>query len=159
MKRKTKVIIASVLGSILVLPILLAVALYFLLPCIFEAAFSGNPTDGLSWKHELPASITNVQEWAWADGFLPDYSYMLKAKVTQAEFDSFASKLKLTPHSPTRTYSENSTWLSWSTAPGFTNDWWDPSDSLETTFVAEGHDTWSFAKYENGYLYFQSLNH
>lgn len=155
MKKKAKVIIASVVGAIVLLPAIAIVGLYL----AFKVAFSGDPTEGLSWRHDLPATATDVHEWAWADGFLPDYSYILKAKVSEPDFNVFIRKLKLTPHSPDRQYSDNPAWLSWSCPPGFTNDWWDASGSLSNTFVDEGHDTWSFAKYENGYLYFQSLNH
>jgi hypothetical protein len=112
-----------------------------------------------SWRQNLPATATDVHEWSWADGFLPDYSYLLKARVTETEFTQFVALLGLTPHTPARQYSEESHWLSWRAAPGFDGDWWDASDSLDSTFVREGQDTWSFAKYENGYLYFQSLNH
>ena len=111
-----------------------------------------------SWKSHLPSSASDVQEWSWADGFLPDYSYQLKARVTEAEFQKFVSDLGLTPHTPERKYSEDS-WLSWGSAAGFDGTWWDPGDNLDSTYVTEGQDTWSYAKFEKGFLYFKSLNH
>jgi hypothetical protein len=98
-------------------------------------------------------------EWSWSDGFLPDYSYVMKARISQGDFEAFRLTLNLAPHTPERRYSDDVHLLSWSAPSGFTNTWWDASTSLETTFVNQGNDTWSFAKYENGFLYFQSLNH
>ncbi len=121
--------------------------------------FAFSPTEKPSWRRHLPATATDIHEWAWADGFLPDYSYFLKARIAEAEFQQFVARLGLTPHTSDRKYSEHSNWLSWSSAPGFDGDWWDASPSLASTFVSEGHDTWTFAKYENGFLYFVSLNH
>src|SRR5882672_5623949 len=124
----------------------------------FGAVFSAD-SSGRSWRQNLPTNATDVLEWSWSDGFLPDYSYVMKARVSQADFDGFRLALNLTPHTADRQYSDATLWLSWSAPPGFKNTWWDASPSLEATFVNQGSDTWSFAKYENGFLYFQSLNH
>ena len=121
--------------------------------------FAFSPNEKPSWRGRLPASATDIHEWVWADGFLPDYSYLLKARITETEFQQFIAQLGLTPHTPDREYSEESHWLSWSAAPGFHGDWWDATPTLDSTYVSEGHDTWAFAKYENGSLYFESLNH
>ena len=121
--------------------------------------FLFTPNEKPSWRRYLPATAAEVREWAWADGFLPDYGYLLKARITETEFKQFVSQLGLTPHTPDRKYSEESHWLSWSALPGFDGDWWDVSSSLDSTYVSEGNDTWIFAKYESGCLYFQSLNH
>jgi len=74
------------------------------------------PVKPPSWRRHLPANATDIQEWAWADG---DVSYLLKARVTDAEFLKFVASLGLTPHTPDRKYSESSHWLTWRPSPGF----------------------------------------
>jgi hypothetical protein len=116
--------------------------------------------DQWRFRRELPWRAQDVKEWHQSDGFLPDYSYQLKAKITEEQFHRYIAKFELTPHTPTRKYSDSpEAWLTWHRAPGFSGAWWDPSDSLEHTFVWQGNDTWTFAKYERGYLYLASLNH
>ena len=116
--------------------------------------------DQWRFRRELPWSAQGIQEWHWSDGFLPDYSYHLKARITEEQFHTYIAKFGLALHTPTRQYSESpDPWLSWQSAPGFGGGWWDPSESLEHTFVRQGHDTWTFAKYERGHLYLASLNH
>jgi hypothetical protein len=117
------------------------------------------PAKPPSWRRHLPASATGIKEWAWTDGFLPDFSYQLKARITDSEFVEFVASLGLTPHTPDRKYSEASHWLSWSPSLRFDGKWWDASNALTSTYVKEGHDTWMFAKHENGFLYFKCFSH
>lgn len=111
------------------------------------------------FRKALPWTATDIHEWYWSETLLPDYSYYLKAKVTENQFRTYVARFGLTPHAPDRAYSESSIWLNWESAPESDGGWWNPSDSLDTTFVREGHDTWTFAKFEQGYLYLASLNH
>ncbi len=79
--------------------------------------------------------------------------------MTEAQFHRYISKFALTPHTAERQYSDSAVWLRWRHAPGFTGEWWDPSMSLDSTYVWQGGDTWIFAKYERGFLYLASVNH
>lgn len=80
--------------------------------------------------------------------------------MKKEEFDVYVAKLGLTLHTPNRKYEEPAVpWLDWGVAPDEKTSWWNPSPSLDSTFVDQGHDTWTFAKYENGRLYLKSLNH
>ena len=146
----------TVIGSLGAAALVLFGVLYFL---IFGfPSFSSDSS--LSWKSELPSTATEIQESVWADGFLPDYSYILRARISGQEFADFCLRLKLTPHSESRTYSDDKHWLSWTALPNVDGgDWWGATESLERTFVRQDGTSWSFAKYENGYLYFQSLCH
>ncbi|MGC3956462.1 MAG: hypothetical protein QM813_00340 [Verrucomicrobiota bacterium] len=159
MKKRTKILIVSGLAIVACLGAFVAYRIHKARQAgeFIASLFAADSKP--SWRQDLPATATDVHEWVWADGFLPDYSYLLKARISEDEFREFVTRLGLTAHTPTREYSEDSVWLSWGAAPGFDGSWWDVSDSLDSTFVSEGHDTWSFAKYEKGYLYFQSLNH
>ena len=108
----------------------------------------------------LPKTTQEVHEWSWSDDFLPHYVYLLRARVTQEEFDVYVAKLGLTLHTPSRKYEEPAEpWLDWGRGPDEKTPWWNPSPSLQSTFVAQGHDTWTFAKYEKGRLYLKSLKH
>ena len=152
-------IIGSVVGVIAMACLGLIAVGYFL----FGSFGSSDDHSGsaISWRSSLPVTAADVHEHAWADGFLPDYDYYLCARITEAEFEKFVQDLGLTPHTASRIYSdsEESSWLSWSGHLLGDNTWWHPTDSLESTFVKEGGTTWSFAKYEDGFLYFRSLDH
>jgi hypothetical protein len=117
--------------------------------------------EAFTWRFrkELPWSAHDVHEYYVSDTLLPDYSYQLKAQVTEDQFRRYIAKFGLTPHTPTRTYSDSTIWLRWDGVRGAERGWWDPSDSLDSTFVWQGYDTWTFAKYEHGYLYLASINH
>ncbi len=116
--------------------------------------------DQWKFRRELPRGAEDVHEWIREDGFLPDYSYMLKAKLTEKQFREYVERLELTPHSPMRHYTQDAQpWLRWDKGHDAETDWWDPSESLEDTFVSQRGDIWTYAKYERGYLYLKSLNH
>lgn len=116
--------------------------------------------DQSSARRALPFSAEDIHEWEKDFGFLPDFTYHLKAKITEEQFHRYVEKLGLTPHPSTREYLQSSVpWLSWESLPGSVGDWWDPSDSLDFTFVLHERDFWMFAKYEHGYLYLTALDH
>jgi len=116
--------------------------------------------DQMPARRALPFGAEGIHEWYRSNGFLPDYSYQLKAKITEEQFRQYVSNLGLTPHTEARQYTQSPIpWLSWRPQPGFTGDWWDPSESLSSTFVRQEGDCWTFAKYENGYLFLASLDH
>ena len=52
-------------------------------------------------RRALPFSAEDVHEWHLENGFLPDYSYQLKAKITADQFSRYVDRLGLTPHSAT----------------------------------------------------------
>ena len=111
------------------------------------------------FRRALPSNAEDVHEWFREDGFLPDYSYQLKAKISDEQFHRYIERFELTPHSPERQYSEGpEPWLSWQNN-GPTIEWWDPSESLAETFVKQSGDNWTYAKRERGYLYLKSLEH
>ncbi len=109
-----------------------------------------------TFRRELPWSATEIRESYWTEGFLPDYNYYLKARITEKQFQDYLAKFELTPHTPERKYEDEEMWMEW----GYhSNSWWAPSESLEKTFVWQGGHTWTFAKYENGNLYLTSITH
>ncbi len=149
-------IAGSVAGLIAIACLGLVAVGYFLFGSLGSSDDHSSPA--ISWRSSLPESATDVHEHVWADGMLPDYDYYLCARVTKAEFEDFVKDLGLTLHTANRVYSESS-WLSWSGHLLGDNTWWHPTDRLDGTYVKEGGTTWSFAKYEDGILYFRSLDH
>jgi hypothetical protein len=105
----------------------------------------------------LPWSASEIRQFYWGEDFLPDYTYHLKAKMREEEFEAFVRRHGLTLHSAERQYADKSRSASWSSAEKL--KWWDPSASLEGTYVTQEGDGWVLAKYENGYLYYYAMNH
>jgi hypothetical protein len=117
-------------------------------------------SDEWVFHRKLPRTAQEVHEWSWSDDFLPNYAYLLTARMKKEEFDAYVTGLGLTMHTPSRKYEEPpEPWLDWGTGPSERTPWWNPSPSLQSTFVAQSHDRWTFAKYEKGRLFLKSLHH
>lgn len=118
---------------------------------------------GLAWvwhemnvwpqRRALPESASDVHEWFWDDGFLPDYSYYLKARIGPDEFRPYVGKLGLAPYRQPPKYEDGDFRINWRSRGSFHEDWWKPSDSLDNTFVSVDGQYWAYAKYEDGYVY------
>ena len=108
----------------------------------------------------LPEGATDVREFHWAEGFLPDFEYLLKARIDEADFLPYVEDLgQLELHSETREYTDDPMWLSWTTTIHFDGDWWDPSADLSGTYVYQSKHFWELVKYESGHLYVMALDH
>ncbi len=159
MKKPLKValwIAGSAVGLVAIAYGVLIAIGFFVFGSVGSSNRDGSST--ISWRSSLPETASDVHEHAWADDFLPDYDYYLRARVSKPDFDKFVRDLGLTPHSANRKYSESS-WLSWSGHLLADSEWWKPTENLEGTYVKEGGTQWMFAKYEDGFLYFRSLDH
>jgi hypothetical protein len=111
------------------------------------------------FRRALPSSAQEVQEWSYSDAFIGDYIYKLKAQISEDDFYRYIERLGLTAHTADRRYTQSTEpWLMWRDNRPAT-PWWDPSESLATTFVKQSGDQWTFAKRERGYLYLKSLVH
>jgi hypothetical protein len=109
-------------------------------------------------RQALPWSAREVVDLT-VDG-PPDHGYFLRAKITEPEFRAYCERMRLTPHTSDRVYTDDEMWLSWDgPAGGRTPDWWNPSSGLDGTYVEQSGKVWTFAKYENGYLYVKSRRH
>ena len=127
---------------------------------MFATWYFWPPPDEIFQK-KLPPTAKEVQVWLQEDGLLPDYTYLLRARITKEEFEQYVAELSLTPHSAERKYDDSVAWLSWSAQPlrGSAPEWWIPTRAQETTFVRQERQNWTYAKHENGYVYLKSLNH
>lgn len=112
-------------------------------------------------RKALPSTAQDIHESAWEEGgdTGQDYCYLLRAKITPAEFQQYVNKLNLTLHTPTRQYS-NGFSPNWSISCGIGKkpDWWTPLNDSSGTYVREGNSAWTYAKYENGYIFVVSYN-
>lgn len=114
------------------------------------SAFAESPL-----RRALPAGAADVREQSM--DLLPDHAYCLRARVDAAELAAYAARVGMTPHTPSRRYGDDPMWLAW---PGIcTAPWWDPSDDLGATWVAQSGRVWTYAKHENGWLYVKSVGH
>jgi hypothetical protein len=111
-------------------------------------------------RRKLPPTAQQVQEWRWSEeGPLgQDYSYALKARITEEEFLAYVHELDMAPYSVEKGYGYGFV-LTWR-PPGMPPEleWWDPSDSYETTYIYDGRSWWTYAKWENGFIYVVSYN-
>jgi hypothetical protein len=110
------------------------------------------------FRRTLPAGASDVHEAAWEEGFLPDYQYCLKARITAEEFVAYARKHRLTPATPDRVYEDEDNW-SGLDCPEGAGAWWNPPPRTDDWLIAQGGHTWTTAAYHDGYLYLSSVNH
>ncbi|MEK7948989.1 hypothetical protein [Luteolibacter soli] len=95
----------------------------------------------------LPKDAEVCYRSQYQDGFLPDGTYCLKAKITKEQFEAIVKKAGATPHTASRKYTDNKAWLSWGAERGRDlklikgKARWDPEDDLATTFVRQEKDT------------------
>ena len=51
-------------------------------------------------RRALPWGASNIHEHSWDDGFLPDYTYHLRADLSRDQYLNYVSRLGLKPHAP-----------------------------------------------------------
>jgi hypothetical protein len=92
----------------------------------------------------------------WEDGFLGDADFKLKATATESEFASAVKQLGLVPYRdvPKSSYTnEPPQWLS------DRDTRWDVDPKLEDSFILKQGRWWQLAKFQNGFLYYQSVRY
>ncbi len=108
-------------------------------------------------RRELPRTATDIREYVWDEpGVISqDWCYMLKARMSYAEFTGYAARLQLMPASRKRMGS---------CAVPFHADreedlsWWNPSatDTNVFAYPTKNSEMAILAKYENGYAFVMS---
>ena len=105
----------------------------------------------------LPWLATDVQ-FHRDEGLFPDHRHLLIAQISREEFENYINCQNITLHRKDRVYADDEMWLGWDVIPGDPT-WWTPTASLLQTYVRQEGDTWTFAKFEDGYLYAMSVSH
>jgi hypothetical protein len=101
----------------------------------------------------LPSTARVIFSSHWEDGFLGDATLKLKARITEAEFGAVVERLQLAPHTADRRYPDPPQWI------GDDDPRWDPPRSLSGAFVRFEGRWFQIAKYERGFLYYQSARY
>lgn len=96
------------------------------------------------FRRNLPWSATEIHEYCWEDGFLPDYECYLKARVTREQFSDYIGSNNLDSGKNCRF--EN-------TVRNAKIDWWDPPFESGTCFLKRETGTNVTATYHSGFLY------
>jgi hypothetical protein len=122
--------------------------------CFFLLAYYVT-TSGL--RRALPWGASDIHELG-IDRF-PDFTLYLKARIREDQFLPYVSRLGLTPHYPGRRYPDSPLWgIDWQGEPEV-DSWWDPSKNTEATYAENKGHVWTFAKYEDGFVYVKSFSH
>lgn len=133
---------------------------YFFFIIIITFLFSCKNKKEWSYKTALPETAVEVKEWYWQEGFLPDYEYYLKAKMSKQDFLKYIDTLKLVPYSDTLKFEDD---ILWSGLSGLfrdnVKDWWLTDENKDSSYVWNKGQEWNTAKYVNGCLYFYAYNH
>lgn len=111
------------------------------------------------FRRMLPGSATEVKEWYRTYGMLPDYSYLLKAKIPEEDIMPYIQRFGMTIHTVDRVYEDAPRTPHWQDHFGSGEEWWEPTDDLNTTYVYQKGNEWVMAKHEKGWLYLKALNH
>ncbi len=120
------------------------------------AAASCEHRPARTFRSALPATATDVRERSYADGFLPDHSYCLKATMPAFELPLYAARVGLLPATPAR-LAEDDGWLQL-TCPDRV-EWWDPPHTYEGAWLRHDGDLWVVAVHHDGHLYLSSSDH
>ena len=106
----------------------------------------------LSWR------ATDIREYSWEEGFLPDFSYVLRAKVERAEFDAFVREMDLPRLGPRsrETPQEDE----WETPVGCDSDttcrFWQPDQYPAESYGHREGRAFQGAQFKDGYLYYSA---
>jgi len=104
----------------------------------------------------LPSSATEVNEFqSNYSGATTDYFWLVKAKITEDEFQEYVATLGLVPYEGVNGLGRlpQNPWQGHSRC----GNWWDPTESMSNTYY-DGTMTGSgcaLSKHENGYAYYR----
>jgi len=109
-----------------------------------------------SARAALPTSAEDIHEFhsSYA-GVTMDYVYLLKARITENEFQEFVNRMKLSNLEDGRGSRREKSY--WGGHADLGEAWWNPTESIAGAY----HDNTAkgslvvLAKYEHGYLYFR----
>lgn len=130
--------------------VVITVGLCAVLACMWHFGLLG--VDHQRWF--LPRTATEVKdEYIASSNLGGDFFYVLRARVTSAEFEDIKSKLGVVPIFGKRRRGREYSWLG---VPPPADTWWDPSESLEDTYGLDKYEgsRMLIVKYERGCVYY-----
>ncbi|WP_428382056.1 hypothetical protein [Nevskia ramosa] len=102
-------------------------------------------TKPMAVRMALPVrAVLSMDEFYQDAGFLPDFIHCVRAEVTEPEFSSFTTRMKLVPYKGSDSF------------PRCDANWWSASGSASGAFYdpAQREGDTLMVKYENGRLYY-----
>ncbi|HYV55466.1 MAG TPA: hypothetical protein VE933_12845 [Chitinophagaceae bacterium] len=130
--------------------------------CAYAFLFFSCNNNSTEWEYRklLPHSASQIKEFYWKDGFLPDYEYYLRAKIDQRDFNWYCDSLGLELHTDVSKYTDEIGNLN--TIGGYAEElkeWWNIDGNNDSLFVWQNGHEWNIARYYNGYLYLYAHEH
>ncbi len=121
---------------------------YSILVAIFLLCLGCGLLPQSPYRQTLPETATDIQEHR--NGVV-DFTYLLRARITEVEFRRYTDDLGLTPVN-------NATWedggvVKPSRPHRDDPDWWSPLRSVDRVFQLRQDSDMISAKYENGFVY------
>jgi len=132
---------------------------YLLILFISFLLNSCNSKEKWFYEKALPDTAEDVHVWHQNDGFLPDYTYYLKARISRQEFFNYIDSLEMNLHTDTSNYTDDTLWIQTSGAFNDTiKSWWNDTRTDSMYVWQNGHE-WNTARYIDGYLYLLAIEH
>lgn len=101
------------------------------------------------YRRALPWSASEVKEYAWTDGFLPDFVYCLRARVTEEQFRDYVVHFELASAGSQEHFPVTDEEVSW----------WKPSPGAHEVFRLEDGDWEMEAVFDNGIMWVMAGEH
>lgn len=99
-----------------------------------------------SYRKALPWSASQVKEQVWREGFLPDFAYYLRARITEEQFLEYVVRFEL----------ESAGKMGYFTKPSEAQ-WWGPTPGEHEVYRLE-ENGWSMeAVYDNGVIWVKAI--
>ncbi len=126
-----------------------AMTLYLVATAIISAGFYMRISP---LRRALPWNASEVREWKWQEGALPDYMYHMSAKLAPHDFDAYVEKIGLRPHNDQPDiHGYEFEWYGDEKV-----DWWCRNGS-SGSFSDEWNQGGTYAKYEQGRVFLYSF--
>lgn len=107
----------------------------------------------------ISGKASDIEEFSREEDFLSDYTYYLKATVSQKQFGELVYKLDLIEFDQFKKVHSGPRLASWYPVPEEVKKWWNPSEEYSSSFLKVDGDKWILAKYENSHLFYYSFKY
>ena len=112
------------------------------------------------YRKLLPKSATDIKDFYWEDGFLPDYEYYLRATISREDFEIYLDSLDLVLNTDSSKYTDEiGNMTTGGSCLNEIKDWWDVESNQDSIFVWQNGHEWNIARYIKGYLYLYAHEH
>ena len=104
-------------------------------------------------RRALPWGASNIYEHSWNEGFLPGYTYHLRADLPREQYLNYVARLGLKPHDPSSDpHDFRFQWLGTDDV-----DWWEPKN-VELIHCVIYPDGGTYIGFDRGRVYVCSFD-